>query len=277
MDKIAEYNKIYINRQRTKNRKIWSNYLYMLNKNQNMEKALITFTSPKIEASNKLEDIRLIKKYFSKLISNLKIDISKFVVIELGKNKNNPHVHIQLFYNLKDLNKIQRVYSKTLSNFNLHDNLCKFTTVDKNQTYIKYFSYILKEYSNRLSDSELIELMKARTNIKGNKNKNMQFISSSHHLLTRPIYKHLFYKFNITYANADFLSNADFLQVVKCKKKKYFKISWRIKKIVSVLCFIIFSLKTTQIRQKIQYNNKSKKLVTCDVFYTVFYCKFGFT
>jgi len=260
MAQLSKWDKLYINRIRIKNKRVWSNYLYMCDRNTNNEKALITFTSPKKTTYDKLSHIKEIKQHFSKLLSNLKIDIDKFAVIELGQNKNNPHLHVQLFYHDKDLSKIQRAYTKTLVKFNLHNNLCAFTQTDKTLTHIKYFSYILKEYGEKLSDNELMGLDTARKSLKVLDNRNMQFISHSHNLLTRSVYKFLYYRTGIEYSKADFLYNENYLNVIKSKNKRHFKITWTIKPILELLLYLFLPSENVLIRQKIQYNNKSDKL-----------------
>ena len=260
MAQLSKWHKTYINRIRIKNSQLWANYFFMCDRNKNNEKALITFTTPQKVAYDKLSHIKEIKRYFSKLLSNLKIDIDKFAVIELGQNKNNPHLHVQLFYNDKDLLKIQRAYIKTLVKFNLHEKLCTFTTTDKTKTHIKYFSYILKEFGKKLSDSELMDLDRARNGLRVEENRSMQFVSHSHNLLTRAVYKYLYHKKNINYSKADFFYHENYLNVKKSKNKRHFKISWTIKPILEVFLYLFLPMENTQIRQKIQYNNKSDKL-----------------
>ena len=277
MGQLSKWDKSYINSIRTKNNRVWSNYLYICDRNQDNDKALITFTSPKIEAYDKLEHIKHIKQHFSKLISNLKIDIDKFAVVELGQNKNNPHVHIQLFYNNKDLEKIQRAYTKTLVKFNLHEKSCAFTKTDKTQTHIKYFSYILKEFAKKLSDNELMELDEARSKLRVKKNKNMQFISRSHNLLTRAVYKHLYFKHDIGYSKADFFYHGNFFHLIKSKNKRHFKISWTIKPILEVFLYLILPSDISEIRQKIQYINKWNIGSQPKIFYIQFDTNYGFT
>lgn len=223
-NQLHGYETNIISKQRAKNKKIWSSYLYLFDKNKDRDKALITFTTSKKTIQEKLDEIRLIKKYFSKLLSNLKIDVSQFSVIELGSKKNNPHLHVQLFFDLKDFSKIEKIYHKTIEKFSLITKRCKLSLSDKSNTHIKYFSYILKEYSTKFSEKELMEWIKARNSVKGRKNKYMQFISSSHHFLTKPLYKYLFFRFNIPYLDADTLSSKNLFEVKKNKSKNRFQI-----------------------------------------------------
>ncbi|WP_321778125.1 hypothetical protein [Sulfurimonas sp.] len=277
MAELSQWYKSYINRIRIKNKRVWSNYLFMCDRNKDNEKALITFTTPKKEAYYKLLHIQEIKRYFSKLLSNLKIDIDKFAVIELGQSMNNPHLHVQLFYNDKDLKRIQKAYIKTLVKFNLHEKLCAFTTTDKTKTHIKYFSYILKEFGMQLSDNELMDLDMARKRLRVEENRNMQFISHSHNLLPHTVYKYLYHKKNINYSKADFFYHENYLNVKKSKNTKGFKIQWTIKPILEVLLYLFLPSENVQIRQKIEYNNKSNKKGAFSSFYMAFYTNYGFT
>lgn len=276
INKLHGYETNIISKQRAKNKKIWSSYLYLFDKNKEREKALITFTTSKKTIQEKLDEIRLIKKYFSKLLSNLKIDVSQFSVIELGSKKNNPHLHVQLFFDSKDFSKIEKIYNKTIEKFNLIKKRCKLSFSDKSNTHIKYFSYILKEYSTKFSDKELMEWIKARNGVKGRKNKYMQFISSSHHFLTKPLYKYLFFRFNIPYLDADFLSYGNFIEVKKNKNKKQFEIVLKTHKILLALTYIA-SWKFTKKRQKRVYSNKGKKVIKFNLCYVVFKHQYGFT
>ena len=277
MKQLTSFEKANANSIRTKNKKIWSNYLFLSDKNENREKALVTFTSPEVDMHDKLTEIKLIKSYFSKLLSNLKIDIDKFLVVEIGENKNNPHSHIQLFYTLKDFDKIYRVYIKTLLRFNLNQERCTFLQTDKSQTHIKYFSYILKEFSPKLSDSELMAFDKARNILRVKENKNMQFISHSHNLLTRPTYKHLYFKHKINYSNADFLYSNGFFHIQKKTRRNRFKIEWTIKPILELILYLILPSEKPLIRQKLQYINKGDKRVKFHMVYLRFNSLFGFT
>ena len=277
MGHLLDFEKAYANNIRIKNKKIWSNYLFMCNKNEDREKALVTFTSTVVQVDEKLTHIKLIKNHFSKLLSNLKIDIDKFAVVELGKNNNNPHLHIQIFFNHQDFDRIYKVYIKILIKFDLNQELCKFSKIDKSQTHIKYFSYILKEYSPKLSNRKLIESDKARERLRVKENKNMQFISHSHNLLIRPIYKHLHFKYKIDYLAVDFLYSKGFFTYSKRTRKNKFKIKWTIKPILELILYLILSSEKPLIRQKLQYTNKGDKGVKFHIFYIRFNFLFGFT
>lgn len=270
------YDTNIINKQRAKNKKIWSGYLYLLDTNKDRDKALITFTTSKKTIQEKLDEIRSIKKNFSKLIGNLKIEISQFSVIELGSKKNNPHLHVQLFFDSKDFSKIEKVYNKTIEKFNLIQKRCKLSRVDQNKTHVKYFSYILKEYSTKFFDKELMEWIRARNSVKGRKNKYMQFVSSSHYNLTKPLYKYLFFKFHISYLDADALSNKNLFEVKKSKSKNRFQISLNTHQIIMALAYIA-SWKFTKKRQKRVYSNKGKKVIKFNLLYVVFKHQYGFT
>ena len=270
------YDANIINKQRAKNKKIWSGYLYMLDANKDKDKALVTFTTSKITTQEKLDEIREIKKYFSKLMNNLKIEISQFSVIELGSKKNNPHLHVQLFFDSKDFSKIEKVYNKTIEKFNLIPKRCKLSSVDKSKTHIKYFSYILKEYSTKFSDKELMDLIQARNSIKGIKNKFMQFVSSSHHVLTKPLYKHLYFKFNISYLDADFLAQQEIFEFKKSFNKRHYGVVLHTHKIVLSLLYII-SWRFTKKRQKRVYSNKKKIVTNFNTNCVIFKHQYGFT
>ena len=276
MQQLSEWEKFEAKSIRNKNKKVWANYLFLCDKNKNREKALITFTSPQATAYDKLSEIQLIKRFFAKLLTNLRIDIDRFAVVELGENKNNPHLHVQLFYNEDDLAKIKRAYTKTLQHFNLEERRCVFTLADKNKTHIKYFAYILKEYSKKLSDKELLELDNARKKLRVGNNRNMQFISHSHNTLTRDVYKHLYFKYGIGFTKADFFYNAQYMSVKKSKNQRI-SIIWHNKPILEVAFFLELALRTHKMRKKILYSNKRAETENFHLFFVLLKSAFGFT
>ena len=279
MNKKKWYEDIEINRLRTKNKKVWSTYKYISDKNQDKEKMLITFTSPKSTPFDKFKHIAEIKKHFSKLLSNLKIDLAKFTVIELGKNLNNPHSHTQLFYNENDYHKIVKAFNKILIRFGLNEKRCIITKTDTTKFKLKYFVYILKEYSKNLTDNKLLELNKARQQLRTNENKNIQIVSHSHGTLSKKVYKQLFYKNNIDYLTADMLYENQFLKIIQNNdNKNYFRIKWSLTPILELLIFMILSTpKTQEIRQKFLCSNKKIIFNKLRISFDIFSQKVGFT
>lgn len=276
MQQLANWEKFEAKSIRNKNKKIWANYLFLCDKNKDREKALITFTSPQSTAYDKLSEIQLIKRYFAKLLTNLRIEIDRFAVVELGENRNNPHLHVQLFYDLEDVVKIKKAYTKTLQHFNLEEKRCSFTLTDKNKIHIKYFAYILKEYSKRLSDRELLELDSARKKLRMGNNRHMQFISHSHNTLSRDVYKHLYFKYRIGFSKADFFYNAQYMSVKKSKNQKI-SITWHNKPVLEVAFFLKIALKIHEMRKKILYSNKEIKTANFHLFFVLLKSAFGFT
>lgn len=65
MGQYSIWDKLYIKSIRTKNARTWANYLYMYDRNKDNDKALITFTSPKIKAHDKLEHIKHINPNYA--------------------------------------------------------------------------------------------------------------------------------------------------------------------------------------------------------------------
>lgn len=273
--KLKWWDKVHIQRLRSKNKKICSAYLYICDRNKDKERMLITFTSSKKTAFEKLSHIKEIKNHFSKLLSNLKIDIDKFSVIELGANYSNPHLHLQLFYNEIDFNKIVRAFNKTLIKFNLNERRSILSKEDKSKHKLDYFVYILKEYSKNLSDSEILKLDKVRSSLRINENKNVQLVSHSHGVLSKKVYKELYYQYKIDYLVADTLHKLGFFNI---KNKSTNIIKWSISKILKLIVFcLVFSSNTVKIRQKFLYNNKSKKYIDKNILSESFYLKSGFT
>ena len=96
---------------KSKNNKVKSAYLHLNESNRGRARALANFTvQAMLNKQHQLLLIKEIKNYFSKRLQNLKVDINQMSVIELGKYKSNPHLHVQLFYNEEDLHKVEKAY-----------------------------------------------------------------------------------------------------------------------------------------------------------------------
>jgi len=258
MEWLYQNEKLLVSKLRKKNSRIMSSYLHMCDSNTYRSKSMITFTSPQPFIQDKLTHIKEVKRQFSKSLRNLKTDIDKFFVIELGKNLDNPHLHVQLFHNEKDINRIKKVFLKILDQFNLHEKHCAFTETNSKERRMKYFLYPLKEYSKKLTDKEVLLLHKARQELRAGSNKNMQFISRSNGLLTHKLYKVLYYDHGLDYMTADILFREHLISINKHNPSK---IIWTIKPILEVLMFTISSIFSTyKIRQKFLYKNKKKDI-----------------
>ena len=195
---------------KSKNDKTKSAYLHLCECNIGRKRALATFTVQAMQ--NKQDQLLLIKKiknYFSKKLQNLKCDVQYFSVIELGRSRSNPHLHVQLFYNEEDLHKVEKAYQKCLEFFLLVNKRCKLVKEfgEASDSPLS-FNYIIKEFDNlKLSDKEILDLDAARKRLKQGKTKNLQFFSKSRVQHPHPLSKALLFKHNLTYMNVNTLMN----------------------------------------------------------------------
>lgn len=195
---------------KSKNNKVKSSYLHLCECNIGRSRALATFTVPAMTANQlQLLLVKEIKNYFSKRLQNLKVDVQYFSVIELGRYKSNPHLHVQLFYDEEDLHKVEKSYQKTIAYFSLVAKRCKFVKESGEEPGSPLnFNYIIKEFDNlKLSNKEILELDAARKRLKQGETKHLQFFSKSRSQHPHPLYKKMWFKHNLNYMNVNSLMN----------------------------------------------------------------------
>ena len=142
---------------------------------------------------SKLDMINDIRNYFVKLVKNTKNDNIKFFSnIELGKNKDNAHVHLQIWH--EDQKQIDKIYDKVISRFGLFAEYCKLIE-QKNDT--KIFEYVIKDYNKSMSDEQLLKLDDKKRIFRGVLGKKIRFSSHSKGKYTKAIYKSLYSKFDL--------------------------------------------------------------------------------
>lgn len=156
------------------------------------------------------------RNFLNKLIRDTKNpDIKFFSSVELGKNFDNPHLHIQIwFHNEK---QIEKIYNKVIQKFGLFSEYCKMN-VSGNDCEI--FNYVVKDYSKNLSDIEIDKLDEHRRAYRAVLGKNLRFKSHSKGEYTKLIYRR-FYARGIRRENVDYLLdncivNTD-CEVVDCR------------------------------------------------------------
>jgi hypothetical protein len=195
--------KLELYRLKSKNNKIKSKFIHLHECNIGRERSLITFTIPKIQDSTEqLILIDKIRNFFIKRLQNLKTDIQYFTAIELGKNFNNPHLHIQLYFDKKDEERIDNAYIKTLKQFQLIQKRNKITKINSSTSTTTSLNYTIKESDNQQqTNSSILKRDKARKKIKNKdiRAKNISFYTSSRSLLPQPLYKKLWFDYGMNY------------------------------------------------------------------------------
>lgn len=204
---MTEELKLKLRQLKSKNNKVKSNYLHLCDSNIGRKRALATFTVPTMTAKQlQLLLIKEIKNYFSKRLQNLKVDVQYFSVIELGQHKSNPHLHIQLFYDEKDFYKVRKAYEKTIEYFSLVEKRCKLVEEMEGLQHPSSYNYVIKKFDNtKLRDKDILELDTARKKLKEGETKYLQFFSKSRSQHPHPLYKALWFKHRLTYANVNTL------------------------------------------------------------------------
>jgi len=195
--------KLELYRLKNKNNKIKSKFIHLHECNIGRERSLVTFTLPKMgNATEQLIGINEIRKFFIKRLQNLKANIQYFTAIELGKNFDNPHLHIQLYFDDQDEERIDDAYFKTLKQFQLILKRNKITKVDSSASSTTSFNYAIKESDNQhQDDKEILKRNKAKQKIKSKniRAKNISFYTSSRSMLPQPLYKKLWFDYDMNY------------------------------------------------------------------------------
>jgi len=205
-------NKVKLLQLKSKNNRVKSSFLHLNEVNQHRHKALATFTVRSlVNKQSQLIVIKEIKNHFIKLLKNSSMDVQYFSVIELGDNLANPHTHIQLYFEEENIDKVQKAFQKTLACFGLDTQRCQLVQEDKELNRKSSFNYVIKEYDNTvLSDEKILALDKARSSLKKGEAKHIQLYSKSRLPHPHALYKTLFYKYQLTYLNVNFLFEKGF-------------------------------------------------------------------
>lgn len=149
-----------------------------------------------------MQVVNEMRNYFNKLVRDTKNPgIKYFSNIELGESFNNPHLHIQLFFN--DEKQIRKIYNKVISKFGLFSDFCHMVV---SGTECEIFNYVVKDYSKNMSSEEILQLDDAKRMYRGVLGKNLRFSSHSKGEHTKLIYKRLYTK-GIKRENVDWLLN----------------------------------------------------------------------
>lgn len=150
-----------------------------------------------------------IRNYFNKLVSNTKSDNIKFFNnIELGENKNNPHVHIQVWHN--DQEQMNKIYNKVIDRFGLFAKYCKLS-MPKDETQV--YDYVIKDYSKDKTDDELLDLDDKKRILRGVLDKKIRFSSHSKGKYTKAIYKSLYSKFDLKKDTVDLMLDNNIIDI----------------------------------------------------------------
>lgn len=172
----------------------------MWDKYKHLNKLMLTFTFKDDNKYFKMQVINEIKNYITKLIRNTKNqNIKYYANIELGEYYDNPHLHIQFFYD--DLKQILAIRSKVITKFGLVDEYCNISIPERDG--VRY-DYVIKDYSNKINDEDLLLLDSIKKDYRNILDKKLRFNSFTKEKYTKVTYK-LAYSKGITKGNVDFL------------------------------------------------------------------------
>jgi len=148
-----------------------------------------------------MQVVNEMRNYFNKLVRDTKNpEIKYFSNIELGKNYDNPHLHIQLWFNNEK--QITKIYKKVIEKFGLFSEFCKLNISKDNEN--KFYDYAIKDYAKNMSNERILELDIHRREYRAVLGKNFRFSSHTSGEHTKLIYKRLYAK-GIKRENVDFL------------------------------------------------------------------------
>ena len=189
-DKIAVYRK--------KNSLIRHEYYSQCEKHVNMSKFMLTFTKSGNGTYTKLRIINEIKSYATYLIANSSAEIYFFSNIELGSKLDNPHLHTQIWCN--DKKAVKAIYDKVIAKFYLDVSFCKFS---KPQQPLKFYNYLIKEYSSSLTDKQIWDIETIKRDMRRQLGLKIRFYSKSKSKYTSKLYKMVYHVFGVLRAGAD--------------------------------------------------------------------------
>lgn len=188
----------------------------MYEKYNYLNKLMLTFTYNDDNKYFKMQVINEIKNYITKLVRNTKnSNIKYYANIELGEYYDNPHLHIQFFYD--DLKQIMSIRDKVISKFGLFSEYCCISIPERDE--VKY-EYVIKDYTNKIKDEDLLLLDSIKKDYRNFLGKNLRFTSFSKEKYSKATYKRA-YTHGIKKANVDilidnFIMNKD-LQIIDSK------------------------------------------------------------
>lgn len=146
----------------------------------------------------KLRLINDIKSYVTYLISNSNADIYFFSNIEIGYELSNPHLHTQVWSDDKDA--VKKIYDAVIKKFDLNEKRSHLSEPEQDK---KYYDYVIKDYSKKLSDNEIWKLEETKKRMRKTLGLKMRFISKSKGKYTSKMYKMVYRAFRVLRASAD--------------------------------------------------------------------------
>ena len=260
-----------------KNNRILSSYIELNNINFGRKRGLLTFTSSLTCPVEKLLLMNELRGDLKKKLRNLNCNINYFDAIELGQNYKsspNPHLHMQLFYDEVNEERVTRVFNKILEIYNLKADRCSFTVEDERKPTGTY-NYSLKEFLNKnLDDEKILDLDASRKKLNKEAGLKIQYYSMSRLENTNQIYRKLFKEFKLTYENVNALFEQDILrrlyglemsreakdgrENIKCGDSI---IQLNFIKLYNLIVFtLLYLCKFSIIRISLRYSNKSEYL-----------------
>lgn len=164
----------------------------------NKSKYLFTFTKSGTGTFTKLRIINEIKTYVTYLIANSSADIYFFSNIEIGSTLNSPHLHTQLWCD--DKNAVKAIYDKVIQKFYLDKPKCKLSVPQQD---IKFYDYVIKEYSKNLTDDQLWNIETAKRDMRRQLGLKIRFYSKSKSKYANKIYKTVYHSYGVLRNSAD--------------------------------------------------------------------------
>ncbi len=230
-------------KSRRQNKKYYAKYKYLETQNKHRKVLLATFTSK----NKNIDTIQEIKKKFLSFLKadkTIKGSYSYIWTIELGKNKNNPHLHFMLWYDDIAVERITLHYQKTLKQFKLVKKWSKLTEQKKAA------SYILKEFS--VLNKSFEDYYLARKKISTYSKKQIRFVGFSSFKQTEKVYKKSYNIYYYNYLTTDKLIN--FGELIFWDKKYLVKKS----EIYSSIIYLLLKYKEVAKNNSIyQWSNNS--------------------
>lgn len=178
----------FIASYRKKNRSVRHEYYSLATKHASLGKSMLTFTVGRGGTYSKLRLINEVKSYVTYLIANSNAEIYYFSNIELGHSFTNPHLHTQVWCN--DSLAIKAIYEKVIKKFGLVRKRC---SLSEPQHQHSVYHYVLKDYSESLTDDRLLEIESVKKKYRKQLGLRVRFYSRSKSKYQKALY-HIAYR-----------------------------------------------------------------------------------
>ena len=205
------------------NRSKLHDFYYLRHKSisNGLKQCMLTFTYKDDDKYFKMDIINDIKNYVTKQLRNH--GIKYYANIEVGSDFSNPHLHIQVYYQYDQYNKISSIKDNTIAKYGLFSEYCVTSMPNKENVL---YDYVVKDYKIK-DDNELLLMDDVKRDYRAKLHKNIRFSSFSKEKYSKAIYKKAYgcgiLKCDVDYLIDDCIINKD-IELIDYRVIYYFRL-----------------------------------------------------